>query len=174
MKYRKMLSDWEAPYIQDLIRQIDTQSKETLARWAVDYAEQEILPLWASFYPEDERPKRALEAARQWLAEDIKLPEAKAVILDCHAAAREHEDNPVALAAARCIGQCASTIHSAQHCIGLAFYGALALAYDALGIKADWEALERFAADECAKMLMALKAISVENEAKPAKIKWIC
>lgn len=97
MKYRKMLSDWEAPYIQDLIRQIDTQSKETLARWAVDYAEQEILPLWASFYPEDERPKRALEAARQWLAEDIKLPEAKAVILDCHAAAREHEDNPVAL-----------------------------------------------------------------------------
>lgn len=96
MKYRKMLSDWEAPYIQDLIRQIDTQIKETLARWAVDYAEKDILPLWASFYPEDERPKRALEVARQWLAKEIKLPEAKAEILDCHAAAREHEDNPVA------------------------------------------------------------------------------
>lgn len=38
-KARKMLSDWEAPYIQSLMKLIETQSKATLAFWAVDYAE---------------------------------------------------------------------------------------------------------------------------------------
>ncbi|MDO9592157.1 MAG: hypothetical protein Q7I98_03070 [Erysipelotrichaceae bacterium] len=32
-KTRKMLSDWQAPYLQSLRRLIETQSKETLASW---------------------------------------------------------------------------------------------------------------------------------------------
>lgn len=47
-KARKMLSDWEAPYIQSLMKLIETQSKKTLANWAVDYAEKVLLPLWSS------------------------------------------------------------------------------------------------------------------------------
>lgn len=173
-KARKMLSDWQASYIQDIIQQIDTQSKATLARWAVDYAEEHILPLWNSFYPGEPRPANALAAAREWLAGTIKLPQAKPSILACHAAARETEDNPIAQAAARAIGQCASTIHSAQHCIGLAFYGALAIAYSELGTKAPWDELERRAAVECVRMLDALKAVSVPDEPNPARIKWQC
>jgi hypothetical protein len=133
-----MLSDWDAPYIQSLVKQIETQSKTTLAQWAIDYAEHALLPLWSKHYPDDSRPWKALDAARDWLAGAIKLPQAKPVILECHAAARETEGNSVAQAAARAIGQCASTIHSARHCIGLALYGALAVAYDTLGTKATW------------------------------------
>ncbi len=173
-KTRKMLSDWQAPCIQDLVRQIDTQSKQTLATWAVDYAERELLPLWLAHYPRDERPQKALQAARDWLAGAIRLPQAKPLILLCHAAARESDENPTAQAAARAIGQCASTIHSARHCIGLALYGALALAYHALGAKAAWKDLERHAAAECARMLDALKAVSRPNEPNPARIKWQC
>jgi two-component system CheB/CheR fusion protein len=33
-----MLSDWNAPYIQALVKLIETQSKTTLAVWATDYA----------------------------------------------------------------------------------------------------------------------------------------
>ena len=44
-KPRKMLSDWDAPYIQELMRLVETQSKATLAMWAVDYAELVIMPL---------------------------------------------------------------------------------------------------------------------------------
>jgi hypothetical protein len=88
-KTRKMLSDWQAPCIQDLVRQIDTQSKQTLATWAVDYAERELLPLWLAHYPRDERPQKALQAARDWLAGAIRLPQAKPHILLCHAAALE-------------------------------------------------------------------------------------
>ncbi|MHB8964040.1 MAG: putative immunity protein [Saccharofermentanales bacterium] len=173
-KPRKMLSDWNAPYIQSLMRLIETQSKTTLANWAVDYAEQAILPLWCRYYPEDARPQNAIDAARGWLSGAIKLPQAKPVILECHAAAREAEGTPVAQAAARTISQCASTIHSARHCIGLALYGALAVAYDRLGTDAPWGQIEQYAAKECGSMEAALRAVAVEGEANPAKISWKC
>jgi len=173
-KTRKMLSDWRAPYIQSLMKLIETQSKATLANWAVDYSEQVLLPLWSKHYPDDLRPQNALNAARRWLSGEIKLPQAKAVILECHAAAREADGNPVAQAAARAIGQSASTIHSARHCIGLAFYGTLAVAYDELGVDSPWEQIEGFAAEECGRMEAALRDVSVENEPNPAKIEWKC
>lgn len=171
---RKMLSDWNAPYIQSLMKLIETQSKATLAYWAVGYSERVILPLWGKYYPDDLRPQNALNAAREWLSGTIKLPEAKAAILECHAAAREADGNPVAQAAARTIGQCASTIHSARHCIGLAFYGAIAVAYDRLGTDASWGQIEQCAAEECGRMEAALRSVAVENEPNPAKIDWKC
>ena len=71
---------------------------------------------------------------------------------------------------ARAIGQSASAIHSASHSIGLAFYGALAAAYDTLGTNVPWEQLERRAAEECGRMLDSLRAVAVEDEPNPAKI----
>jgi hypothetical protein len=173
-KARKMLSDWKAQYIQSLMKLIETQSKVTLANWAVDYSQRVILPLWCKYYPDDLRPQNALNAARKWLSGAIKLPQAKAEILECHAAARETDGNPGAQASARAIGQCASTIHSARHCIGLAFYGALAVAYDRLGTDAPWGQIEKCTAEECGRMEAALRAVAVENEPNPAKIDWKC
>ncbi len=173
-KYRKMLSDWNAPYIQALMKQIETQSKPVLANWAIDYAERAILPIWENRRPQDLRPRETLHAARAWLSGAIKLPPAKRAILACHAAAREAEADPAAQAAARTVAQCSSTIHAPTHSIGLAFYGALAIAYDALGKDASWEQLEFRAAAECDRMLDALRAVSVENEPHPAKIDWKC
>jgi len=173
-KYRKMLGDWNAPYIQALVAVINTQSKTTLVTWVLDYAERVILPLWDTQSDGDLRPKIALDAARAWLAGEIKLPQAKPLILDCHTAARESESNPIAQAAARAVGQSASAIHAATHCIGLAYYGALAVAYDQCGIDAPWAELESAAAIECGKMLDALRAIAVENEPNPAKLNWNC
>ena len=173
-KVRKMLSDWEAPHIRSLMKLIKTQSKATLAIWAVDYAEQIILPLWSKYYPDDQQPQNALNAARDWLSGAIKLPQAKTAILECHAAAREAGGNPVAQAAARAIGQSVSTIHSARHCIGLVFYGAIAVAYDRLGTDAPRAQIEQCAAEECGHMEAALHAIAVEKEPKPAKIVWKC
>jgi hypothetical protein len=171
---KKMLSDWQAPYIQSLMRLIETQSKVTLGNWAVDYSEQVLLPLWDKHRPDDRRPRKALAEARAWLSGTIKLPQAKLAILACHAAAREAEGNPVAQACARAIGQSASTIHSARHCIGLALYGALAVAYDQLGVGAPWGEIERCAAAACGQLEHALRTRAVANEPSPAKIDWKC
>lgn len=173
-KPRKMLNDCDAPYIVSLMRLIETQSKVTIANWCVSYADAHLLPVWEKAFPDDGRPRAALQAARDWLEGRIKLPVAKTVILDAHAAAREAEGNPTAQAAARAIGQAASTIHSATHSLGLPLYGSLAIACDRLGVETPWEELLRVAAEECWKMDAALRAVAVENEPKPAKVNWKC
>ena len=173
-KTRKMLSDWEAPYLVPLIRQIETQSKDTLIVWSTGYAEEVLLPIWEKAFPEDSRPRAALQAAGEWRNKLIKLPEAKKQILLCHEAARACDGNPAAQAAARAIGQVASTIHVARHCIGLPLYGELAVAYDRLGADAAWQELEPAAGEECGRMLAALVRISKVDEPNPAKISWVC
>ena len=68
----------------------------------------------------------------------VKLPYVKNIILnECHAAAREAEDKPAAQVAVRTCGQAAATIYAPTHSLGLALYGALAIAYDKLGIDAE-------------------------------------
>jgi len=43
--------------------QVDGQDRESLALWAADCAEH-VLPYFEEKYPEDARPRRAIEAAR--------------------------------------------------------------------------------------------------------------
>lgn len=172
-KYRKMLT-MDIPALDEMMAVLSTQSKETIANWTIEYAEKEIVPLWLKQHSSDGRPEQALDAAHEWLAGNIKLPEAKAKILDCHAAARENDNDPVAQTAARAIGQAAATIHAPTHSLGIALYGALSLAYDKLGKDAPWPELEAYAAQECDRMLASLKTAAVENEPNPAKLNWNC
>ena len=169
-----MLSNWQAAPIEGLMRLIETQSKETLVNWATDYAETHLLPIYEKHYPKDDRPQLSLDYARLWLKKEVKLPEAKRYILGCHQAANEAVENPAAQAAARAMGQAASSIHSAMHSLGLALYGGLAIAYDQLGMDIPWAEHEAFALIECEKMLAALQAVAIENEPNPVKVKWFC
>jgi hypothetical protein len=68
------------------MRLIETQSKATLANWALDYAERHYLPIYAAHFPQDSRPREALAAARDWLAGRVKLSALKPLILAAHAA----------------------------------------------------------------------------------------
>lgn len=173
-KYRKMLADLSLPPIDALFKLIPTQSKGTLCHWALAYSSQSLLPIWENHRPLDPRPRQALAAAEDWLAGTIKLPVAKPVILACHAAARESEGTPAAQAAARAIGQAASTIHACGHSVGIALYGALAVAYEALGPDAPWNTLEQRATAECDLILEALKAVAVKDEPNPCNVTWRC
>jgi len=166
-KLRKMLGKADSPYIVSLIRLIETQSKTTIASWCMDYAEQHILPIFEQECPGDLRPRSALDAARQWFEGKVKLPEVRNIILnECHAAARELNDNPVA--------QAAACFHTPTHSLGLAFYGSAAIAYDRVGLTEKPEVYDQIAAEECAKMEAALRTVAVENEPNPAKINWNC
>jgi len=175
IKLRKMLGKADSPYIVSIMRLIETQSKETIASWCMDYAERHILPIFEKECPGDLRPRSALDAARQWFEGKVKLPEVRNIILnECHAAARALNDNPVAQAAARACGQAAACFHTPTHSLGLAFYGSAAIAYDRVGLTEKPEVYDQIAAEECAKMEAALRTVAVENEPNPAKINWNC
>lgn len=174
-KPRKMLGGADSPYIVSLMRLIETQSKATIAAWCLDYAEAHILPVFEARRPGDGRPRMALDASREWLAGRKKLPEVKDLILNqCHAAARELEEDPAAQAAARACGQAAACFHTPSHALGLAFYGAAAVAYDRVGTGERPETYDRIAAEECARMEAALRAVAVADEPNPARINWRC
>jgi len=165
----------DATYIRSLMALIETQSKQTLAYWCLDYTTDHILPIYETAYPGDHRCRHALEGARQWLAGQVTLPYAKDIILnECHAAARECDGEPAVQAAARTCGQAASTIHAPTHALGLALYGTLAVAYDECGADAPWEILVDRAGIECAKMEEALRCVAIDDEPNPAKINWKC
>lgn len=174
-KLRKMLGAADSPYIISLMRLIETQSKATIAQWCLGYTEEHVLPIFERRCPGDGRPRMALGASRDWFEGKKKLPEVKNIILnECHAAARELDGDPAAQAAARACGQAAACFHTPTHSLGLAFYGAAAIAYDRAGLAESAEIYDGIAAEECAKMEAALRSIAVENEPNPAKINWRC
>ena len=84
------------------------------------------------------------------------------------------DGNPAAQAAARACGQASACFHAPTHSLGLAFYGAAAIAYDRFGLDEEAEVYDKIAAEECAKMETAFRAAAVENEPNPAKINWRC
>lgn len=173
-KLRKMLGAADSPYILSLMSLIETQSKTTIGDWCVDYAEKYILNIYEKAFPEDDRLRLAVEAYRSYRKGELKLPELKKAVALTVQAAKEAEKNPAAQAAARTIGQAVGAVYTPTHSLGLAFYGAAAIAYDRVGLEEKPEVYDRIAAQECAKMEEALRACMVENEKNPAKIKWYC
>ncbi len=174
-KLRKMLGDVNAPSTFALMRLIDTQSKITICNWCISYAEVNILPVFEKHYPNDNRPRNALNAARDYLDGKVKFPVVKNIILnECHAAARELDADPAAQAAARACGQGSAVVHTLSHSIGIYFYGAAAIAYDRVGLNETAEVYDKIAEEVCVDITASLRAIAVEDEPNPAKIKWTC
>jgi hypothetical protein len=174
-KLRKMLGDVNAPSAVALRELIDTQSKDTIRKWCLGYAEQRILPIFEKHCPGDVRPRNAVTAARDYLDGKVKFPVVKNIILnECHAAARELDANPAAQAAARAVGQGTAVIHTLTHSLGLFFYAAAAVAYDRVGLEASEKAYAEIAEEVCLDYTEALRAVAVEDEPNPAKLKWNC
>jgi hypothetical protein len=154
---------------------IDTQSKDTIRKWCLDYAEKKILPIFEKHCPGDKRPRNAIRAAHDYLDGKVKFPAVKNIILnECHAAARELENNPVAQAAARAVGQGSAVVHTLTHSLGLFFYASAAVAYDRVGFEETDDEYAKIAEEICLDYTDALRIIAVENEPNPAKLKWNC
>ena len=174
-KLRKMLGDVYAPSCVELRNLIDTQSKDTIRMWCLTYAEDKILPIFEKHCPGDDRPRNAVNAAHEYLDGKVKFPVVKNIILnECHAAARELDANPTAQAAARAVGQGSAVVHTLTHSLGIYFYGAAAVAYDRIGLDANDGAYAQIAEEVCRDYTDALKAVAVEDEPNPAKLKWNC
>lgn len=147
-KLRKMLGAADSPYILSLMSLIETQSKTTIGDWCVDYAEKYILNIYEKAFPEDDRLRLAVEAYRSYRKGELKLPELKKAAALTVQAAKEAEKNPAAQAAARTIGQAIGAVYTPTHSLGLAFYGAAAIAYDRVGLEEKPEVYDQIAAQD--------------------------
>jgi hypothetical protein len=105
---------------------IDKEDQKLLALWAADCAER-VLPYFEKEYPKDKRPRKAIEACREWVRTGVfKMAEVRKAALDAHTAARDSKV-PAATFAARAAGQAASVPHVAGHALGVPYYVSKAL-----------------------------------------------
>jgi hypothetical protein len=102
----------------------DKRDQQLLALWAADCAEH-VLAYFEEQYPNDPRPRRAIEAGRAWARGEIALSEARAAAFAAHTAARDC-DRAAARAAARSAGHAAATAHVAGHAHHAASYAVTA------------------------------------------------
>ena len=104
----------------DYTEKIAPFDQKTLALWAADCADH-VVKHFETLHPTDDRPRRAIEAARAWARGEITMMMARTAAVKAHAAARE-SDHPAAVAAARAAGHAAATAHSIRHARGAAAY----------------------------------------------------
>jgi hypothetical protein len=122
-------------------KRLDEQDHRSLVLWAADCAEH-VLPSFEEKYPQDDRPRKALEAGRAWVRGEIAMSEARAAAFAAHAAARD-ADHAAARAAARAAGHAAATAHVAGHAHHAATYAVTAATYAAVPNDAATTATER-------------------------------
>jgi hypothetical protein len=83
---------------------VNTDHK-ALAVWACDCAER-VLPYFEKRYPEDSRPRLAIEAGRAWARTGVfRMADVRSVALAAHAAARAAEGDDAARSTARAAGR---------------------------------------------------------------------
>ena len=90
-----------------------------LATWATDCSEH-ILHYFSSQYPDDDRPRRAIEQARAWSRGEISMTQAREAAYAAHDAAKAATG--AAREAARAAGHAVATAHMADHELGAAAY----------------------------------------------------
>src|ERR1022692_4969653 len=95
------------------MKQLVDQDHKTLVLWAADCAEH-VISCFEQTRPNDDRPRKALDAGRAWVRGLIPMTVARAAAFASHAAARD-SDSPTARAAARAAGHAAATAHVASH-----------------------------------------------------------
>lgn len=110
------------------MKKYDKQDQRLMATWAADCAER-VLPFFEKAYPNDDRPRKAIETCRTWVRTGVfKMAEIRGASLAAHAAARAAKENNAACFAARAAGQAVATAHVPQHAFGGAYYALKAIA----------------------------------------------
>jgi len=114
----RLQAPWQRRSLRDILDGVNKDhsaltgsegDRRLLAQWASDCAER-VLPLFEACHSGDDRPRKAVEAARAWVRGEIRVGQARKVAVAAHAAARDATD-PAARAAARSTGQATGTAH---------------------------------------------------------------
>lgn len=171
-KLRKMMGELDDPAIIGLMALIETQSKETLSKWAIDYVKAHYLSIYENL-TNDNTLSEAIKICESYLANETKLADVKLVIKQARAVAQSCKD-PIAQASARAISTAMGVITTPTNGLGFTFYGACCMAYHQAGLKEEQEVYNQIASKELMNIYESLKDVAIENEPHPVKIKWNC
>ncbi len=131
---------------------MELDDHQLLALWSAACAER-VLHLFEAVSPSDDRPRKAIEAARAWVRGELKMTAARKIAFASHAAARESNSESACLAAraaARAAGHAAATAHVATHSPHAAAYAIKAIAKQCserkheklLDVEREWQLLQ--------------------------------
>jgi hypothetical protein len=129
---------------EEMTELVSKTDQKTLARWAIDCAER-VMPYFAESYPQDHRPRQALETLKTWMDTGIfRMAAIRKASLDAHAAARDIGEDGPARSAARAAGQAVATAHVPRHAYGPAIYAQQAIyratnSMDAVEHERNWQ-----------------------------------
>lgn len=126
-KKNQVLFGKDAEFLQDLTMLFREQNHRIIVLWALDLAAESVAKLEEK-YPDETRPREALEAARAWAEGKIKMRLAQRKILDCHAFAKEL-DRKEDIALCHAIGQACAVVHTVGHAIGYPMYELSSIVY---------------------------------------------
>lgn len=173
-KLRKMLGKIDEPAVVELMALIETQSRETLARWAVSEVREHALPLLQQAKLDTEVQQQALAAVEKHLAGELSLAKIKPQLKAASQAAAAITDSPVGQAAARAIAVACAVVQTPTNALGFLFYSAAAAAYAQLGLDRSQQEYDQAATGELSRALESLRAYAVPGEPNPVKINWNC
>lgn len=173
-KLRKMLGKLSDPEIVALMSLIETQSKETLAKWSAACARNRYLPILSAHKPDEKRLESAIADVNRHLTGELTAKELKKSLSAARKAAQECTDDPIAQAAARAISTACAVIFTPTNALGFTFYGAAAAAYKKAGLSENPQRYDVLAREELRELLESLKSVAIPDEPNPAKIDWNC
>src|SRR3989344_2332334 len=99
------------------MKKYSKQDQKLFATWAADCAER-VLPFFEKAYPNDKRPRKAIEACRTWVRTGIfKMADIRKASLNAHAAARKAKKNNSALFCRTCSRSSCSNCTCSPTCL---------------------------------------------------------
>lgn len=171
---RKMLGTIDSEECISLMHLMETQSKQTLAAWAIQYAKDHVLGLYENYLPDDKTMRAVILECEQYLRGTKTLKDIKPVIREAALFARNCNAGPIQQAAARGIATACATIQTPTNALGFLFYTAAAIVYHNEGLNQDTAAYDRLANEQLALAYTSLQQAAIVDEAHPAKLKWNC
>ena len=119
---RKSVSEiLNKPFSEKINHQIFQPEKKVLAIWARECCEH-VLPYFEEKYPNDNRPRKALEILEQWIDTGLfNMAVIRKASLDAHTAAKNVKED-YAKYVAHAAGQAVATAHVSTHAFGSSIY----------------------------------------------------
>ena len=172
-KLRKMLGKADDAEIVTLMRQIETQSKTTLACWAADCAKNWYLPIAQAADPTELCLSHLLDTVQACLEGKATQKQLKEQLREGRGLAQRMTE-PAAQAAARAIVTACGVLQTPTNALGFCFYGAAAAAYHELGLERSAADYDSRAQVEFERLSQALEQVMVPDEADPVQVDWNC